>query len=194
MRCDGKSRHLLEHRPRRSRQSSSMSNHMEVTLLGPCSRCSSVMIFSTTTSIMHRANSMTNIAKFEPWWWNWKAPGKGPAGGQAATYVARVDTPDRAIVTPSSASLSSDLLVAHSAFDRLQQRLYRVCPRAALSPTAAGMGAASDAGTGWLVKRESLLDPPVGKPTARVSATVSRSRLCAGVECDDLYWLLQRSM
>lgn len=115
------------HCPRRSPHSSSMSNHIEVTLLEPCSRCSSVIIFKTTTSIMHRANSITNIAKFDPWCWNWKAPGSGPGGGQAATYVAKVDTPEYAIITPSSISP----IVPHSRYPP------RVRPVATLRPVLA---------------------------------------------------------
>lgn len=66
--------------------SSSKSNQSDVTLLTPCSRaCSSVMILRTTTSTMQSANKITNMAKFDPWWWNWKEFGGGPGGGNAAT-------------------------------------------------------------------------------------------------------------
>jgi hypothetical protein len=74
--------------------SSSKSNHIEVTLLLPSRACSSVMILNTTTSSMHNANSITNIAKLEPWWWNWKEVGSGPGGGKAATpNITRLGIP-----------------------------------------------------------------------------------------------------
>lgn len=79
--------------------SSSMSNHIEVTLEEPSLDCSSVIIFRTTTSIMHRAKKITKIAKFEPVWWNWKELGNGPGGGQAATPdVTKLDTPKASIL------------------------------------------------------------------------------------------------
>lgn len=79
--------------------SSSMSNHIEVTLEEPSLDCSSVIIFRTTTSIMHRAKKITKIAKLEPVWWNWKELGNGPGGGQAATPdVTKLDTPKASIL------------------------------------------------------------------------------------------------
>lgn len=78
-----------------SLQSSSWSNHSEVTLLVPCSlACSSVIILRTTTSAIHNANRIRNIAKLDPWWWNWYEFGNGPGGGHADTpNVTRLDIP-----------------------------------------------------------------------------------------------------
>lgn len=75
---------------------------MDVTLLDWSRACSSVTILSTTTSIIHRANSITNTAKLDPWWWNWKLLGNGPGGGHAATpKVIKLDTADCILKTPT---------------------------------------------------------------------------------------------
>ncbi|GBP42799.1 hypothetical protein EVAR_83316_1 [Eumeta japonica] len=51
---------------------------------------------------MHSANRTKKMAKFEPWWWNWKLEA-GPGGGQAAIpWVINEVTPDSIDILTSS--------------------------------------------------------------------------------------------